>query len=148
MMASGNSQATPESGFTLIEMLLVLGLLGLMATLTLPLTRRQAPQTSLKATTLQLASLMRTARGAAIHDNAEKRLVLDGPGRRFWIEGVTGAHAIPSGVNVGFAAPGSPIRFFADGSSSGGRATLAAGGRTAQIALDALTAQPRIIWRP
>lgn len=136
---------TAESGFTLLEMLLVLGLLALMAGLAMPLARRQSTETGLKTTALQLVSLMRSARGAAIRDNAEKTLVLDGAGRRFRVAGLTASRPIGAGIEARLAAP---MRFFADGSASGGKAILTAGAEVAEIRLDALTGQPRLRWRP
>jgi general secretion pathway protein H len=133
-----------EHGFTLLEMLLVLALLAVMATLAMPFVQRQTTQTGLKATALQLTSLMRIARAAAIRDSTEKILVIDANGRRFWVDGLTRAYAIANEIR---SAPSQRMRFFADGSATGGKTTLSSGGTTAEIELDMLTGQPCVRWR-
>jgi general secretion pathway protein H len=129
-----------------MELLLVLGLLALLAGVAVPLANRQSGETALRATAHQFASLMRTARGAAIRGNTGQTLVVDPAGRRFWVAGVTKAYPIGGGIEVSLAAP-QGLKFFADGSATGGSVVLAAGGHAAVVELDALTGHPRVRWR-
>lgn len=132
-----------DSGFTLMEMLVVLALLAVVAGIALPVARRQNDGVALRATAHQLAAHMRTARGAAIRDSAEKTLVLDAGGRRYWVEGVTKVQALAKGVELRVAGA---LRFYPDGTSTGGTVVLAGGGSAAEITLDTLTGTPRLQW--
>ncbi len=136
-----------EAGFSLMEMLLVLALIAVMTAVAVPVANRQSGGTELRATAHQFASLMRTARGAAIRDNAERALVVDPAGRRFWVEGLTKAYPVAGHIEVRLTAPPQGLQFFADGSATGGRVVLAAGGHTAVVELDGLTGHARVRWR-
>jgi general secretion pathway protein H len=129
-----------------MELLLVLALLALLAAVAIPLVNRQNEETTLRATAHQFASLMRTARGAAIRDNTERTLIVDPAGRRFWVAGVTKAYPIGGGIDVRVAAP-QGLKFFADASATGGSVVLTAGGHAAVVELDALTGHARVRWR-
>lgn len=132
-----------DQGFTLMEMLIVLALLAVVAGIALPIARRQNDGVGLRAAAHQLAAHMRTARGAAIRDSTEKALVLDATGRRYWVVGVTKVQQLGKGVDLRVAGT---VRFFPDGTTSGGTVVLAGGGSTAEITLDALTSTPRLHW--
>jgi general secretion pathway protein H len=136
-----------ETGFTLLEMLLVLAILALAGFLAMPLVHRPAGDTSLIATARKLASDMRVARAAAIRDNAERTLTVDLARRRFRVDGVTAFSAIGPGIAVDFvtqrkeqlSASQGRLRFFVDGSASGGNVVLRGGGRMVTVKLDWMT---------
>jgi general secretion pathway protein H len=136
-----------EVGFSLLELLVVLSILALAGYLAMPLVRRPAGDAVLIATARKLASDMRTARAAAIRDNAERTLTIDLARRRFRVDGVTGYSPIASGIAIDFITLGKErlsasqgrLRFFADGSASGGNVVLRGGGRTLTVRLDWMT---------
>ena len=136
-----------EDGFTLLELLVAFGIIALAGLFAMPLLTRPAGDATLIATARNLASNMRIARAAAIRDNAERTLTIDLARRRFWVDGVTGASAIAKGVAVDFvtlqkeqlSGGQGRIRFFADGSATGGNVVLRAGRRAVTVRLDWMT---------
>ena len=136
-----------DDGFTLLELLVVLGILALAGTLALPLVNRPVGDVTLVATAKNLANAMRLARASAIRDNAERTLTIDLARRQFWVDGVTGASPIASGIAVDvvtlqkeqLSARQGRMRFFVDGSATGGNVVLRAGRRTVSIELDWMT---------
>lgn len=136
-----------QAGFSLMEMLLVLALLAVLAAVAMPVTKRQYGETALLATAHELASVMRAARGVAIRDNAGRTLILDSAGRRFLVDGVAPTRPIAASIEVQVSAPSQGIRFFADGSATGGSVAFTDGPHTAIVELDALTGHARVIRR-
>lgn len=136
-----------EDGFTLLELLLVLGIMALAGVFAMPLVNRPAGEATLIATAQKLAGEMRMARSAAIRDNTERTMTIDLAARRFWVDGLTGASPIPSGITVDFvtlqaeqlSAERGRLRFFVDGSTTGGNVILKAGRRVATVELDWMT---------
>lgn len=136
-----------DHGFTLLEMLVVLGILALAGALAMPLVNRPVGDATLIATAKKLANEMRLARASAIRDNAERTLTIDLARRRFWVDGVTGASPIAPGIAVDLvtlqkeqlSARQGRLRFFVDGSATGGNVVLRAGRRTVSIELDWMT---------
>lgn len=136
-----------QAGFTLLELLIVLAILALTAIVTMPLFYRPAADAALTATAQRLAINMRMARAAAIRSNVEQTLTIDLARRSFWVDGVTGVSAIPNGVSVDFttlqkeqlSARQGQLRFFVDGTATGGNVFLRAGGRTVSVKLDWMT---------
>lgn len=116
-----------QSGFTLLEMIVVLVILGL--TLTLVITRGPMHSTRLDtdAAARQVAGTLRLARGRAIAQNQSVSVVL--APHFYQVEGLA-AHVVPSDV----ALAGNPvIRFAPDGSSSGG--TVVVQSATSRVAI-------------
>jgi general secretion pathway protein H len=136
-----------EAGFTLLELLIVLGIMALAAGFAMPLATRPAGDATLTATARKLAADMRMARASAIRDNAERTLTLDLARRRFWVDGLTDASPIAGGIVIDVvtvrAEQRSPsqgrLRFFPDGSATGGTVMLTGGGRSVTVKLDWMT---------
>jgi len=140
-----------SSGFTLLEMLVVLAILGLMGALALPTLRRPPDNLRLEAATRTLASALRFSRAQAIARNADVVLTIHADRRVF--ESSTGsAIQLDQEISVEmiFAAPErrgravGAIRFFPDGSSSGGDIVLTLDKRQARIAVNWLTGAARL----
>lgn len=151
-----------DGGFTLVELLVVLTLLALMASLAFTSVRSSNDETGVRSSALQVANLMRMARGAAIRDNVEQTLTIDLGARRFWVDGLTNAHEFPKDIGVELAAQGMAqgmaqgapqvwgrqvrIRFFIDGGATGCVVALATARRTARIELDGFTGHVKVRW--
>jgi len=105
--------------------------------------------TALPATaTGELAAALRETRSRAIHDGKTAIFVVDGARGAFGVlAGDAPLRRLPAGFRVGLLAPREDtlepgrgiIRFFADGSSTGGVVRLLRGERQADVAIDWLT---------
>lgn len=141
-----------EAGFTLLELMIVLGILAVVAGIAMPLLHRPAGDAALMATARQIASGMRLARAAAIRDNADHVLTVDLARRRFWVAGVTAPLPVASGIAVDLITLEKELvsdgqggmRFHPDGSASGGQVVLTAAGRRVTVELDWMTGHASI----
>lgn len=133
-------------GFTLIELIVVLAVLGLALAL---FARYKAPWSAalgLRGTAAELAQQLRLARAEAIARDRPVEFALDLADRRYRV-GEGPAHALPADVAIRLVtiagerrgAAAAAIRFNPDGSASGGRIALAAGGRSIAVGVDWLT---------
>lgn len=138
-------------GFTLLEVLLVLVVLTLAAALSLPALVKPAG-TELRTAAGSVAAGLRRAREAAVNRQAPATLTLDVQARRFSVSGDEGARQLPSAVELSLFTARAEIeddgrgriRFFPDGSSTGGRVTLARGERRYVVDVDWLTGRVRV----
>ncbi|MEO1751953.1 GspH/FimT family pseudopilin [Thiofaba sp. EF100] len=133
-------------GFTLIELLVVMLIAGLVLTVTPPLLTAALPGLQARSSAQQLAAGLRMARGQAMAGGGEAVLVLDLArhsfrvgsrpevrlGRSLELRLDTAASELEGEQRGG-------IRFFGDGSSTGGRITLRAGKHAWQVDVDWLT---------
>ena len=113
-------------GFTLFELLVVLAVMGLIATLAVPRFGQAGPGAVLDRTTRGLVADLREARSRAIVENRSVAFVAD-PGRRAYrIDG--DPRALPATARLQLEPGGSEqIRFHPDGTSDGGRIALVMG---------------------
>ncbi len=153
MLAPGKlEKQRREQGFTLLELLVVLGILALASVFVAPLVSRHSPDLALAATARKLANDMRMARASAIRRNVQRTLTIDLKQRRFWVDGVTAASTIAPGIAVDFvtlrneqmSSGRGRVRFFPDGSSTGGNVILSAGGRSVAVDLDWMTGRASV----
>lgn len=124
--------APPPRGFTLIEMLVVLVILGLALGLILTHGPLHSRRLDLDAAARSVAGSLRVARAQAIAQNRVVSVAV-GPDAA-WPAGIA-APRLPAGVAIA----GGPIAFAPDGSSSGGIVTLAAGDRRIAVEVNWLT---------
>jgi general secretion pathway protein H len=121
------------AGFTLMEMLVVLVILGLMLGLVLTRGPMRSRRLDLDAAARTLADSLRLARAQAIARNQVVSVPV-GPGA-VWPAGIA-APRLPADIAV---AGSGAIVFAPDGSSSGGTVTLATEGRRVQVEVNWLT---------
>lgn len=141
------------AGFTLLEMLVVLMIMGLVAALTIPTFGTGVSSTALKGAARDVAAGLRLARGQAITQRAEAALELDVAARSFRVPPDPRVHSLPSGIELKlFTAQRDlvneqvgAVRFYPDGGSDGGRITLAAGERKFDVDVDWLTGRIAIL---
>ncbi len=141
------------AGFTLLELLVVLVIMGLVAALTLPTFGSGVSTTALKSAARDVAAGLRLARGQAITQRVESTLELDVAGRAFRVPPDPRVHALPPGIDLKlFTAQRDlvndqvgAVRFYPDGGSNGGRITLASGERKYEVDIDWLTGRIAIL---
>lgn len=133
-------------GFTLVEMLVVLAVLALVMALLPPLLEGGQGRAELAAAARELAESLRETRSLALRDGRTESFAVDGGAGTFRAGAVGRLRHLPAGVHLSLDRPGGDapamageIRFFADGSSSGGGLLLAQGGRRSHVAVDWLT---------
>jgi general secretion pathway protein H len=137
----------PPPGFTLLELLVVMAVLSLLLTTVPPLLSRALPGAELRGAAQQVTAGLRQARGRAIATGRDTALVLDLEARWFQVEGVQRRRPLPEGVGLRLTTAESEVaarrrgrvRFYPDGSSSGGRIILARAGRRWVVDVDWLT---------
>ncbi|MGA8379997.1 MAG: GspH/FimT family pseudopilin [Stellaceae bacterium] len=135
-----------RSGFSLIELLVVLAVMGLAMVLFVGYKAPWSRALGLQGTAAELASGLRLARSQAIADNRPVAFALDVAGHRYRI-GVDPPRALPAKLAIALltvdgeksGATTADIRFNPDGSSTGGRITLADGSRRVAVGVDWLT---------
>jgi len=119
-----------ETGFTLMEMLVVVGITALIAGLAFPAVERMRRGADFAVATRATELALRTTRAAALSSGRPVRLLVGEDGHSL-ISGNDAPTALPAGVSV--AGPPQGIGFYADGSSNGGTVTLTGAARTLRI---------------
>src|SRR5260370_20890812 len=135
-----------HSGFTLIEVIVVLAILGLALVLVVGYKPPWSSGLGLKGTAAELASGLRLARSEAIASNRSVVLDLDLIGHRYRV-GTGAERRLPGNVSIELltiagereGAGTGDIRFNPDGSSTGGRIALGDGRQRLAIGVDWLT---------
>jgi len=74
-------------GFTLLELVIVMGLLGLMLVVTVPRFRQALATNELKASIRKIVGLVGEVRDRAIRNHKDYRLHIDIGANRFWVVG-------------------------------------------------------------
>ena len=139
------------SGFTLIELVVVLaiGVAIYAVLLAVPLGGGRA---DLKAAARTLASGLREAQTTAMATRRDATLTLDLEAREYLVAGEKEPRKLPDDVDLKLYTAQSEvlgertgaIRFYPDGSSTGGRVTLASGKREYRVDVDWLTGRVSI----
>lgn len=139
-------RARRQGGFTLLELMAVLVIGAVAYALIVGVPFRGASAADLKAAARTLASGLRQAQMTAMATRRDALLTLDVEARAYQVaEGDT--QRLPEGIElklvtaqteVASSSKGA-IRFYPDGSSTGGRITVAAGERRYLVDVDWLT---------
>lgn len=134
-------------GFTLLELLVVLFIMGLGYALAAPMIGAGAATLELKSATRQLAAGLRKTRNTAVTRQQEAVMTVDVGNRAFAITNDARVYPLPKRVEISLITAQTEqlqsqlgnIRFFPDGSSTGGRLTLSVGESRHAIDVDWLT---------
>ncbi len=133
-------------GFSLIELLAALAVMGLALVLIAGYKAPWSRTLGLEGTAAEIASGLRLARSQAIADDRPVAFALDLAGHRYRV-GAAAARSLPARLSIALltvdgekrSATAGEVRFNPDGSSTGGRITLADGPRQVAVGVDWLT---------
>lgn len=142
-----------DRGFTLLELLVVIAIAALLVGVAVPRLTGVLPGVQLKSDALRVAASLRAARGEAIYRNRQAVFVVDTAARQYRVAGLAATETLDESIDVTLVTARDAvidpsrglIRFFPDGSSTGGRVSLAAGDRQYHVDVDWLTGRVRIL---
>ncbi|HMK56388.1 MAG TPA: GspH/FimT family pseudopilin [Dissulfurispiraceae bacterium] len=135
--------ALSREGFTLLEMMMVIFLIGLILAISVAMLANTLPSQKVDATAREMIATFRLARSAAMTSGQWRVLTLDMDSRQFGLEG--GAQRpIPEDVTVEVKDPlygeikrgGYRFVFAPSGVSEGGTIVLSAGTKTVDVDVD------------
>jgi general secretion pathway protein H len=144
-----------QSGFTLLEMVCVLALIGMMAAVLLPFVPRHTSRSRLQGYALQAATLLKEDRNAAIRRGMNVATLVDAGSRVIRSGATADMVRIPDDVHFEALLPRtcsrhealSTISFFASGMSCGGSIALSRGDAGYEIRVNWLTGRIEIASR-
>ena len=140
-----------QAGFTLLEMIVVVAVLGLALTLIAGYRAPWSGSLGVRGAASELASAMRLARSEAIARNGPVSFAIDVAGHRYRV-GQDREHSLPPSLKVELLTLAieqrttsiGEIRFNPDGSSTGGRVTIGDGARKLAVGVDWLSGRVSI----
>lgn len=143
------------AGFTLVELLVVLFIIGTVSALAYPRLGRTGERVILRTAAVQLGSQIRATRLAAVKSNAPQTLTIDLHSASYWSSVDPVPRALPARVGVTTEGDcierGEPgravIAFRPDGSACDASIGLTDGRLSARVAIDWLTGATRVTWR-
>jgi len=152
MRSQRSGEAWHEQGFTLIELIIALGIMALGVAVAFPYFEGTRAGHQLRATAYDIASQLRDARASAQARNIDQAFILDVGNRRMWLDGSQVRRALSPRLAVDVEVPVAEqlaanvvrVRFFADGSASGGKLVLRDGTRRATVSVNWLTGDVRV----
>jgi general secretion pathway protein H len=136
-------------GFTLLEMLLVLVLAAALVTLVVPNFGPLLARAQLYTAARDVASALRYARGQALVRGRGALFELAVDEHWYRISGRNKTYPLPASIGLGLYTADTEtvaegigrIRFFPDGSSSGGRVSLSGSGARREVTVNWLTGE-------
>ena len=136
-----------EKGFTLLELIAVLAILALATALIPPMLSSGKDKADLKMAVREIAASLRETRSIAMASDRSQALMVDVDHGLFRAGGSERAHAVAPGIRLSLLTVAQErvergigsIRFFPDGSSTGGRLTLTQGDRRSDVLVDWLS---------
>lgn len=141
-----------RAGFTLIELLVVLVVMGLLVSLGPIAFQKVVPGMVLKSSAREVMAAFHEARGRAIRDNRQAVVIIDVDARTYRLGAKAPARELAAGVGLQLVTAESEridesqgrIRFFPDGTSTGGRLTLTRNERNYHVVVDWITGRAKI----
>lgn len=144
-------RASAAAGYTLIELMVVLAILGLLATMITARRLSVSPSMEARAAAEEVSGALRAARGKAMASNRSAAVTFDVATPLYRLDNEP-PMALPSDLQLQLltsvdqlkSQASGEIRFDPDGGSSGGRVTIAGGDRIWQVGVDWLTGRVSI----
>lgn len=137
-------------GFTLIELLVVLVIAALVAALTVPRLTRATERAAVRSAARELEAALRGTRSIAMARGRPEALIIDTKSGAF--RGESSIGRVPNGIHLAVTtttgdrldAQTGRIRFFPDGTSTGGGVDVWAGTNRSQVLVDWLSGRASI----
>ncbi len=142
-------------GFTLVELMVVLVIVGLLLTLAPVAFQSAVPSLQVKTAAQELAAVMRATRSRAIKENREHVVQVDVEGSRYRGGRADQEEVLDPDIDISLLTAeseldedgGGRIRFYPDGTSTGGRVSLTLDGTTYHVVVDWLTGRIQVADR-
>ncbi len=149
------SDIARAAGYTLIEMIVVIAILGLMMVLVTVNGTPVSPATHARAAAQAISGALRSARAQAVTSNRTVQWTIDVAGRTYQSDGAS-REALPGDLHLELLAGTEDlatsavgrVRFNPDGSSSGGRVSIEGGGQTWWVGIDWLSGRVSVVEKP
>lgn len=138
-MSSTGSLKHPAAGFTLLELMVVLAILGLALAIVPANLMNATGAQALKADVRTLISGLRYARTRAIASNEPVALVIDPHAAQLSIDGTQQIGTLSKSTTLGAANRPLAVQFYPDGGSSGGELLLSRGQDQYRVTINWLT---------
>jgi general secretion pathway protein H len=139
-------------GFTLVELLVVIAILALVMALIPPFLAGGQARAELSSSAREIAAALRETRSLAIREGRSEAFVVDGAAGAFRAGGAP-ARRVAAGLRLSLRTLANKrldvgsIRFFGDGSSTGGSVTILQGERRSDVTVDWLTGRVSLAAR-
>jgi general secretion pathway protein H len=142
-----------SNGFTLIELLVVIAIMALISVLAIPSITSVLPNMEVKTGAREVAAALREARSRAILSNKDVVFSLDVNQKYFMLSGDKKIHRLPRDLGLSLytakeelvSGALGKIRFFPDGTSTGGRVGLSSSHRTYNVTVNWVTGHVEIV---
>ena len=132
----------------MLEMLLALGIIGLIASLALPRIMPDAGSAALRFKAFEIAAMLRSDRNAALRTGNIIATSVDLAARRVRSGAAGGTVELPDNLSIRLSGPVSNgFRFAADGTSSGGELTMARRNTAVSVRVNRVTAAVTVVSR-
>ena len=136
-----------DSGFTLLELLIVIAIVGMLSSIAVAAIPISSPERDVHETADRIGSLLRAARSEALRGGQASAVRFDLDDRRILRTGGEGTLSLPETIAIEVTvaqrpagASGRPaIAFRPDGTSSGGSVLIRGGGTERRLAVNWLT---------
>lgn len=146
---AGSAPRRDEAGYTLLELLVVITVAGLLTAAFAGNIFAGRETIELRAAAQDLTALLKRTRGAALAQNREAAVFVDVAGKVYGVEGEAADRPLPPEAEIRFLTAAEEIsresrgaiRFFPDGSATGGGVRLSQGGHSYQVNVHWLTGQ-------
>ncbi|MGH7036280.1 MAG: GspH/FimT family pseudopilin [Stellaceae bacterium] len=146
-MSRTGRDAAAQRGFTLIELVVVLAILALVTAMALPFLAGAGKKADARLATREIAAGLRLTRNLAMVRGRAEAFFIDTATGAFRAGSTATPQRLPGDVRLVLfttageqrSASAGSIRFFADGSSTGGGIRLQAGNSRSEVLVDWLT---------